>query len=59
MEKKVNVTKMQVINNFGHPYHFTQSMKDYADPILTHSFPSPETVIQIFSFTSLMNTFCH
>jgi hypothetical protein len=30
--EKVNVTKVQTINNFGQEYHFTAPAKDRANP---------------------------
>ena len=39
VRKKVNVTKIQGINNFGQSYHFTQLMKNDAHPMLNIFFP--------------------
>jgi hypothetical protein len=55
VRKKVNVTKIQVINNFGQLYHFTQLMKNDAHPMLNISFHSAEAVIKISCLTFIVN----
>jgi hypothetical protein len=41
------MTKIQVINNFGQSYHFTQLMKNEGHPVLNISYHSAEAVIKI------------
>jgi hypothetical protein len=55
VRKKVNVTKIQVVNNFGQSYHFTQSMKNDAHPMLNISFRSAEAVIKISRLTFIVH----